>query len=42
MIPGLLLLVIRILDEEKLLAQELVGYREYTQQVRCRLVPYMW
>ncbi|MDT5372264.1 MAG: hypothetical protein QOC62_6695 [Mycobacterium sp.] len=41
-IPGLLLLVIRILDEEKLLAQELAGYREYTQKVRYRLVPYVW
>ncbi len=39
-IPGLLVLVIRILDEEKLLAQELAGYREYTQKVRYRLVPY--
>jgi protein-S-isoprenylcysteine O-methyltransferase Ste14 len=41
-IPGLLLLVIRILDEEKLLAQELAGYREYTQKVRYRMVPYVW
>ena len=41
-IPGLLLLVIRILDEEKLLEQELAGYREYTQKVRYRLVPYVW
>jgi protein-S-isoprenylcysteine O-methyltransferase Ste14 len=41
-IPGLLVLVIRVLDEEKLLAQELAGYREYTQKVRYRLVPYVW
>ena len=33
---------LRILDEEKLLTQELGGYREYTQRVRYRLVPYMW
>ncbi len=32
----------RILDEERLLQQELPGYREYTQQVRYRLVPYLW
>jgi len=41
-IPGLLVHVIRILDEEKLLEQELAGYREYTQKVRYRLVPYVW
>jgi protein-S-isoprenylcysteine O-methyltransferase Ste14 len=41
-IPGTLVLVYRILDEEKLLTQELAGYREYTQEVRYRLVPYMW
>ncbi len=41
-IPGTLVLVYRILDEEKLLTQELAGYREYTQKVRYRLVPYMW
>jgi protein-S-isoprenylcysteine O-methyltransferase Ste14 len=41
-IPGLLVLVIRVLDEEKLLAQELAGYREYTQKVLYRLVSYVW
>jgi protein-S-isoprenylcysteine O-methyltransferase Ste14 len=41
-IPGLLVLVFRILDEEKLLGQELTGYREYTQRVHYRLVPYVW
>ncbi|CNN01227.1 integral membrane nitrite extrusion protein NARU (nitrite facilitator) [Mycobacterium tuberculosis] len=35
-------LVFRILDEEKLLTQELSGYREYRQLVRYRLVPYVW
>ena len=38
-IPGMLVLVFRILDEEKLLTQELAGYREYAQHVRYRLVP---
>ena len=42
LIPGLLVLVFRILDEEKLLTQELPGYREYAQQVRYRLVPNVW
>jgi protein-S-isoprenylcysteine O-methyltransferase Ste14 len=41
-IPGVLVLVSRILDEEKMLTQELGGYREYTQRVRYRLVPYVW
>ena len=41
-IPGVLVLVSRILDEEKLLNQDLAGYREYTQRVRYRLLPYVW
>lgn len=40
--PGLLTLICRILDEEKLLTQELNGYREYKQWVRYRLLPYVW
>lgn len=40
--PVLVVLALRIRDEEKLLGQELDGYREYTQQVRYRLVPHMW
>ncbi len=35
-------LVLRILDEEKLLVDELRGYREYAQHVRYRLVPFVW
>jgi protein-S-isoprenylcysteine O-methyltransferase Ste14 len=41
-VPGVAALVFRILDEEKLLTQELAGYREYTQRVRYRLVPSVW
>jgi protein-S-isoprenylcysteine O-methyltransferase Ste14 len=41
-IPGLSVLAIRILDEEKLLEDELAGYREYTQKVRYRLIPHVW
>jgi protein-S-isoprenylcysteine O-methyltransferase Ste14 len=41
-IPGVILLAVRIRDEEKLLQEELNGYSEYTQKVRYRLVPYMW
>lgn len=35
-------LVGRILDEETLLCSDLAGYAEYTQQVRYRLVPFVW
>ncbi|WKG06383.1 isoprenylcysteine carboxylmethyltransferase family protein [Mycolicibacterium sp. HK-90] len=41
-VAGLVLLVVRIRDEEKLLVEELDGYREYAQKARYRLVPYMW
>ncbi len=41
-IPGVAVLVFRILDEEKLLNQDLPGYREYTQRVRYRLLPAVW
>jgi len=41
-IPGVLVLVVRILDEEKVLAQGLAGYTDYTQQVRYRLAPHVW
>ena len=41
-IPGVIVLVLRILDEETLLEQQLAGYREYTQRVRYRLVPGVW
>jgi protein-S-isoprenylcysteine O-methyltransferase Ste14 len=41
-IPGIAVLVFRILDEEKLLTQDLPGYREYAQHIRNRLVPNVW
>ena len=48
-ISGLLLglamagrLVVRIFGEEKLLARDLGGYKEYLQKVRYRLVPHVW
>jgi len=41
-ISGVAVLATRIHDEEKLLGDELDGYREYTQKVRSRLIPYMW
>jgi protein-S-isoprenylcysteine O-methyltransferase Ste14 len=41
-IPGLVVLVLRIRDEEDLLTHELSGYRDYTQKVHYRLLPYVW
>jgi protein-S-isoprenylcysteine O-methyltransferase Ste14 len=45
-LPVLLLavpaLAARILDEEKALTDDLPGYREYTNQVRHRLIPGVW
>ena len=32
----------RLVDEEKMLTKELVGYEEYKQRVRYRLVPGLW
>ena len=41
-LPGVLVLIVRILDEEAMLTQELTGYPEYRQRVRYRLMPYVW
>ena len=35
-------LIWRIFDEEKLLAKELLGYLEYRNKVRRRLIPFVW
>ena len=37
-----LLMVIRILDEEKLLTAELSGYEEYKRKVKYRMIPFIW
>lgn len=42
LVPGVIVLVVRIRDEEKLLRQELAGYDDYTHTVRYRLVPGVW
>jgi protein-S-isoprenylcysteine O-methyltransferase Ste14 len=45
MLPMILLpifLVARILNEEKVLREELEGYEEYTQKVKWRLIPGIW
>jgi len=38
-IPTAFLIIWRLLDEEKLLARDLSGYKEYQQKVRSRLIP---
>jgi protein-S-isoprenylcysteine O-methyltransferase Ste14 len=42
LVPAVALLAVRILDEEKALAHELPGYRDYMTDVRYRLVPHVW
>jgi len=41
-IPFTILIVLRLLDEEKSLSQSLSGYKEYCQKTRYRLVPFIW
>ncbi|WP_421841957.1 methyltransferase family protein [Mycobacterium sp.] len=41
-VPVLIVLILRIRDEENLLGAELDGYLDYTRKVRYRLVPLLW
>lgn len=36
------LFILRILGEEKMLEDELEGYKEYKQKVKYRLIPFVW
>ena len=36
------ILIARILNEEKVLAENLPGYRAYTQRTHYRLIPGVW
>jgi len=36
------IIIVRLLDEEKLLTRELPGYAEYKQKVKFRIIPYIW
>jgi protein-S-isoprenylcysteine O-methyltransferase Ste14 len=42
LIPGVAALAVRIGDEEKMLTEELSGYREYLDQTPYRLAPHVW
>lgn len=39
---GVMLLIVRILDEEAMLREQLAGYQNYVREVRFRLVPFVW
>jgi protein-S-isoprenylcysteine O-methyltransferase Ste14 len=39
---GIALLIVRILDEEKMLSEQLTGYSDYMHKVRYRLLPPAW
>jgi|SRR5579859_48261 len=41
-LPLIVVIVVRLLDEEKLLRKDLAGYDAYTQKVRYHLIPYVW
>lgn len=36
------LLVWRIVGEERMLSRELVGYRDYAKLIKYRLFPFIW
>jgi len=42
LILGVIVFAFRILDEEKMLEEELDGYIDYTREVPYRLVPHVW
>jgi protein-S-isoprenylcysteine O-methyltransferase Ste14 len=41
-LPLILVIIARLLDEEKVLAKSLPGYSAYCEQVHYRLVPGVW
>ena len=41
-IPMIIVLILRLLDEEKFLAKNLAGYRDYQSKVRYHLFPLIW
>ncbi|HEX4002373.1 MAG TPA: isoprenylcysteine carboxylmethyltransferase family protein [Candidatus Acidoferrales bacterium] len=42
LVPFTIVILWRLVDEEKFLARNLAGYSEYRDQVRYRLVPLVW
>ncbi len=37
-----IIIIVRILNEEKVLLEGLEGYKEYTKKVKYRLIPFVW
>ncbi|AAM05853.1 conserved hypothetical protein [Methanosarcina acetivorans C2A] len=42
LVPIMLVIIWRLLEEEKFLSENLPGYKEYCQKVRYRLIPLLW
>ena len=42
MTPCIVMLTLRIKNEEKVLTEGLAGYSDYTQRVRYRMIPFVW
>jgi protein-S-isoprenylcysteine O-methyltransferase Ste14 len=36
------IIVLRLLNEEKVLQRDLPGYSEYCRRTPCRLIPFVW
>jgi len=41
-VPMMAAIVVRLLDEERFLATNLPGYREYREKTRYRIAPFLW
>jgi protein-S-isoprenylcysteine O-methyltransferase Ste14 len=41
-VPITVVIVLRLLDEEKFLARNLPGYSDYSDKIGYRLLPYIW
>jgi len=38
----IIIIFVRTYLEDRMLKEELIGYQEYSQKVKCRLIPYIW
>jgi protein-S-isoprenylcysteine O-methyltransferase Ste14 len=41
-VPVIIVIVLRLIDEERFLSKNLAGYSEYRNKVKYRLVPFVW
>jgi protein-S-isoprenylcysteine O-methyltransferase Ste14 len=41
-LPAVVLIIIRTVKEDRMLQEELPGYKEYAQEVKYRLLPGVW